>query len=59
MLAATYEINLPRVVDALVTKAAEGVDVRVIADAKDASDPHYVERFAKRTRLIITKIFRE
>lgn len=42
---ATYEINLPRVVDALITKAAEGVDVRVIADAKDTTDPHYVERF--------------
>ncbi|MBN8210409.1 lamin tail domain-containing protein [Bacillus sp. NTK071] len=42
---ATYEINLPKVVDALITKAAEGVDVRVIADAKDATDPHYVERF--------------
>ncbi|TKD72085.1 phospholipase D-like domain-containing protein [Pseudalkalibacillus hwajinpoensis] len=42
---ATYEINLPKVVDALITKAAEGVDVRVIADAKDATDPHYIERF--------------
>ncbi|MGA9290155.1 MAG: phospholipase D-like domain-containing protein [Anaerobacillus sp.] len=42
---ATYEINLPKVVDALINKAAEGVDVRVIADAKDATDPHYVERF--------------
>ncbi|MGM7700381.1 phospholipase D-like domain-containing protein [Pseudalkalibacillus sp. Hm43] len=43
---ATYEINLPKVVDALVNKAAQGVDVRVVADAKDADDPHYVERFA-------------
>ncbi|MGE6204578.1 phospholipase D-like domain-containing protein [Guptibacillus hwajinpoensis] len=42
---ATYEINLPKVVDALIAKAAEGVDVRVIADAKDAADPHYIERF--------------
>ena len=42
---ATYEINLPKVVDALIAKAAEGVDVRVIADAKDATDPHYIERF--------------
>lgn len=42
---ATYEINLPRVVDALINKAAQGVDVRVVADAKDATDPHYIERF--------------
>ncbi|QST01829.1 lamin tail domain-containing protein [Pontibacillus sp. ALD_SL1] len=42
---ATYEINLPRVIDALTKKAAQGVDVRVIADAKDGSDPHYTERY--------------
>ncbi|RSD26904.1 competence protein ComEA [Mesobacillus subterraneus] len=42
---ATYEINLPRVVDTLVQKAAQGIDVRVIADSKDAADPHYAERF--------------
>ncbi|WP_345240306.1 phospholipase D-like domain-containing protein [Pontibacillus salipaludis] len=42
---ATYEINLPRVIDALTQKAAQGVDVRVIADAKDGSDPHYTERY--------------
>ncbi|KGP90681.1 phospholipase D [Pontibacillus chungwhensis BH030062] len=41
----TYEINLPRVIDALTKKAAQGVDVRVIADAKDGSDPHYTERY--------------
>ncbi|MBH0230380.1 phospholipase D-like domain-containing protein [Halobacillus yeomjeoni] len=42
---ATYEINLPGVIDALAAKAAQGVDVRVIADAKDSSDPHYTERY--------------
>jgi phosphatidylserine/phosphatidylglycerophosphate/cardiolipin synthase-like enzyme len=42
---ATYEINLLRVVDTLINKAAEGIDVRVIADAKDSSDPHYTERY--------------
>ncbi|WP_221568021.1 phospholipase D-like domain-containing protein [Alkalihalobacillus sp. TS-13] len=42
---ATYEINLPNVVNALINKAAEGVDVRVVADSKDAADPHYAERF--------------
>ncbi|MGO1059316.1 phospholipase D-like domain-containing protein [Planococcus sp. FY231025] len=54
---ATYEINLPKIVDALVAKAAEGVDVRVIADAKDASDPSYAERF-ETMKLYIEKMVR-
>lgn len=54
---ATYEINLPGIVDTLVAKAAEGVDVRVIADAKDASDPHYTERY-KTMRLYVEKMVR-
>ncbi len=32
---ATYEMNLPRVVDALIERASHGVSVRVIADGKD------------------------
>ena len=32
---ATYELNLPGIIDALLTQAAAGVDVRVVADAKD------------------------
>lgn len=32
---ATYELNLPGIVDALLARAAAGVDVRVVADAKD------------------------
>lgn len=54
---ATYEINLPRVVDTLITKAAEGVDVRVIADSKDSADPHYAERF-ETMRLYLEKMVR-
>ncbi|RLQ89917.1 phospholipase D-like domain-containing protein [Planomicrobium sp. Y74] len=54
---ATYEINLPGIVDTLIAKAAEGIDVRVIADAKDASDPHYAERF-KTMRLQVEKLVR-
>ncbi|WP_037985635.1 phospholipase D-like domain-containing protein [Thalassobacillus devorans] len=54
---ATYEINLPRIVDTLIAKAAEGVKVRVIADAKDASDPHYTERY-KTMRLYVEKMVR-
>lgn len=54
---ATYEINLPGVIDALMTKAAEGVDVRVVADAKDGSDPHYAERY-QLMRLYVEKLVR-
>ncbi|WP_370632699.1 phospholipase D-like domain-containing protein [Halobacillus sp. Nhm2S1] len=54
---ATYEINLPGIIDALMAKAAEGVDVRVIADAKDGSDPHYTERY-QTMRLYVEKLVR-
>ncbi|MCA1031478.1 phospholipase D-like domain-containing protein [Bacillus timonensis] len=54
---ATYEINLPKVVDTLIEKAAQGVDVRVIADSKDSADPHYAERF-ETMRLYIEKMVR-
>ncbi|WP_227551664.1 phospholipase D-like domain-containing protein [Metabacillus sediminilitoris] len=54
---ATYEINLPRVVDTLIQKAAEGIDVRVIADSKDSADPHYAERF-ETMRLYLEKMVR-
>ncbi|MYL32186.1 competence protein ComEA [Pontibacillus yanchengensis] len=54
---ATYEINLPNIVDALVAKAAQGVDVRILADAKDGSDPHYTERYQK-MRLYIEQMVR-
>ncbi|WP_245947332.1 phospholipase D-like domain-containing protein [Bacillus taeanensis] len=54
---AAYEINLPRIIDTLITKAAQGVDVRVIADSKDATDPHYTERF-KTMRLYVEKLVR-
>ncbi|WP_017380760.1 phospholipase D-like domain-containing protein [Paenisporosarcina sp. TG-14] len=54
---ATYEINLPKIVDALILKASEGVDVRVIADSKDATDPSYIERF-ELMRLYIEEMVR-
>ncbi|WP_246944691.1 phospholipase D-like domain-containing protein [Bacillus pinisoli] len=54
---ATYEINLPRVVDTLIQRAADGIDVRVIADSKDSADPHYAERF-ETMRLLIEKMVR-
>ncbi len=40
-----YEINLPNLVDALKDKAAEGVIVRVIVDAKEPTDPERIERY--------------
>jgi phosphatidylserine/phosphatidylglycerophosphate/cardiolipin synthase-like enzyme len=54
---ATYEINLPRVIDTLMEKAAQGVDVRILADAKDGSDPHYAERY-ETMRLYLEKLVR-
>ncbi|MCA1064152.1 phospholipase D-like domain-containing protein [Rossellomorea sp. AcN35-11] len=54
---ATYEINLPRVVDTLMEKAAQGVDVRILADAKDGSDPHYTERY-ETMRLYLERLVR-
>ncbi|MGG4166585.1 phospholipase D-like domain-containing protein [Rossellomorea vietnamensis] len=54
---ATYEINLPRVVEALMEKAAQGVDVRILTDAKDGTDPHYAERY-ETMRLNLEKLVR-
>ncbi|MFC3884577.1 phospholipase D-like domain-containing protein [Bacillus songklensis] len=54
---ATYELNLPKVVDKLIEKAAQGVKVRVLADAKDSSDPNYVERY-EIMRLYLEKMVR-
>ncbi|NBI31133.1 phospholipase D-like domain-containing protein [Chengkuizengella marina] len=54
---ALYEINLPRIVDTLILKANEGVDVRLIADSKKADDPNYIERF-ELMRLYIEKMVR-
>ncbi|RLQ93132.1 competence protein ComEA [Falsibacillus albus] len=54
---ATYEINLPHVIDTLMQKAAEGVQVRILADAKDATDPYYTERY-QTMRLYLEKMER-
>lgn len=52
-----YEINLPRIVEALILKASQGVDVRVIIDAKDTDDEYYVKR-DKIMRLYVEKMAR-
>ncbi len=44
---ATYEINLDKIVAALVERAALGVEVRVIADAKFPGDEGHVDRYDK------------
>ncbi|MGM7681340.1 phospholipase D-like domain-containing protein [Cytobacillus sp. Hm23] len=54
---AAYEINLPRIVDTLIGKAAEGVDIRFIADSKDSDDPNNLERF-QTMRLYVEKMVR-
>jgi phosphatidylserine/phosphatidylglycerophosphate/cardiolipin synthase-like enzyme len=54
---ATYEINLPRVVDALINRAADGVKVRMIADAKPKSDVEHDERYDL-MKLYIEKLIR-
>jgi phosphatidylserine/phosphatidylglycerophosphate/cardiolipin synthase-like enzyme len=54
---ATYEINLPKVVDALINRAANGVQVRMLADAKGASDPEHDERY-ELMRLYLEKLLR-
>ena len=43
---AIYEINLPDIADALIARAAAGVTVRLIADAKDP-DPNDTARVAR------------
>ncbi|MFC7370651.1 phospholipase D-like domain-containing protein [Fictibacillus iocasae] len=54
---ATYEINLPNVVKALMDKAASGVKVRMIADAKPPSDPEHDERY-ELMRMYLEKLLR-
>ncbi|AZR74785.1 competence protein ComEA [Anoxybacter fermentans] len=54
---AIYEINLPRVVDALIKKAQAGVNIRLIVDAKQPSDATYEERY-QIMRLYLEKMAR-
>jgi phosphatidylserine/phosphatidylglycerophosphate/cardiolipin synthase-like enzyme len=54
---AVYELNLPRVVDALINRAAAGVPVRVIVDAKDPSDAESTERY-QLMRVYLEKLIR-
>ncbi|HET7629520.1 MAG TPA: phospholipase D-like domain-containing protein [Bacillales bacterium] len=55
--AAIYEINLPNVVQALIAKAAEGVPVRMIVDAKETEDSGHVERY-KLMRVYLEQLVR-
>ncbi|MCY6484469.1 phospholipase D-like domain-containing protein [Clostridium aestuarii] len=41
---ATYEINLSKIVEALIDKAADGLTIRVVADAKNVNG-EYEERY--------------
>ena len=54
---AVYEINLPRIVNELIDRAASGVHVRLIVDAKRVSSDHYRERW-KKMRVFIEKLKR-
>ncbi|WP_156488385.1 phospholipase D-like domain-containing protein [Fictibacillus phosphorivorans] len=42
---ATYEINLPNIVNALIEKASSGVSVRMLADSKPLSDAEHDARY--------------
>ncbi|HUV37707.1 MAG TPA: phospholipase D-like domain-containing protein [Patescibacteria group bacterium] len=42
---ATYEINLDRIIDALMERAAQGIAVRLIVDAKDPEDEENIQRY--------------
>ena len=56
---ATYELDLPNVVDELIDRAANGVQVRVIADAKDPLNEDSSEDASyKRARVYYERILR-
>jgi phosphatidylserine/phosphatidylglycerophosphate/cardiolipin synthase-like enzyme len=56
---ATYELDLPNVVDELVDRAANGVRVRVVADAKDPLNEDTSEDASyKRARVYYERILR-
>jgi len=54
---AVYELNLPKITNALIKKSAEGVSVRIIVDSKNPKDEHYIYRY-KIFRLNIEKLIR-
>lgn len=56
---ATYELELPNVVDELIDRAANGVRVRIVADAKDPLNEDLSEDASyKRARVFYEKILR-
>ncbi len=56
---ATYELELPDVVDELIDRAANGVRVRIVADAKDPLNEDTTEDASyKRARVYYEKILR-
>lgn len=54
---AVYEINLPRVITALVNKAAAGIPVRVLVDAKNPTDQADIDRY-ELMRVYLEKLIR-
>ncbi len=54
---ATYEINLPDTVEALMDRAAEGVQVRLLVDAKSPSDGERNARY-RLMRLLLERMAR-
>lgn len=42
---AAYEINLPRLVDTLIEKANEGINIRIVVDGKVTKDRYYEKRY--------------
>ena len=56
---ATYELDLPDVVDELIDRAANGVNVRIVADAKDPLNEDSSEDASyKRARVYYERILR-
>ena len=55
---ATYELNLPNLIEALQEKASEGVDVRVVADAKPAEGEADEEVRYETMRIGLEKLIR-
>lgn len=52
-----YEINLPNLVASLMDKASEGVQVRMVTDAKETTGDEYDERYDE-MRLALEKLAR-
>jgi phosphatidylserine/phosphatidylglycerophosphate/cardiolipin synthase-like enzyme len=54
---AVYDLNLPNLINKIIDKAALGVKVRMITDAKNPTDAEYTQRYQE-MRLYIEKMIR-